>query len=445
MLSSMAQKMNLSSEQIAGLAPDAASLAAGKKLGSPKSWKLLGQSPAAVWGECQGSALYQVRVDLADLAYKCSCPSRKLPCKHVLGLLFLAIGSAQNVSTGEPPEWVSEWLTKRAARAQQREEKKESSAPADPAAKAKRAEQRQDKVVDGVARLDLWLNDLMRNGLAGVEAQPPSFWEGAAKRLIDAQAPALAGRLRRIGEIPGTSPDWPSRLLSHLGRLALLIHAFRRLDSLGAGIQADIRQLIGWSVSQEELAGGEQATDVWSVVGQVIEQEDRLRVQRSWLLGEQTGRSALFLQFSAAGQPFPEAMTPGTRIEGDLVFWPSAFPQRAKFSARRGEMSRLEKCPSGLSSIEDFLTQVSKALAAQPWLERFLCVLTNVTPVKRAGSPRWLVCDSAGQSLPLKSPGSWKLLALSGGRPIDFAAEWNGERLLPLGAFAEDGFHVLKN
>src|SRR5215468_6612769 len=113
----MAQKMNVSADQISALAPDASSLAAGKKLGSAKNWKNLGQSPAAVWGECQGSALYQVRVDLGGLAYKCSCPSRKLPCKHVLGLLFLAAAASKDVPAGEAPEWVSEWLTKRAARA----------------------------------------------------------------------------------------------------------------------------------------------------------------------------------------------------------------------------------------------------------------------------------------------------------------------------------------
>jgi len=152
----------------------------------------------------------------------------------------------------------------------------------------------------------------------------------------------------------------------------------------------------------------------------------------------------LILQFSAAGQPFPELIVPGNLIDGDLVFWPSAFPQRAKFVAKRRELSDSLKCLPGLASIDEFLAQTATALARQPWLDRFLCPLTNVTPVARSSTP-WVVCDSAGQALPLARSEWWKLLAISGGRPIDLAAEWDAEALLPLGVFSEDGYHLLAN
>jgi len=438
--------MNLVVEQVAALAPDDSSLAAGKKLGSAKSWKNTGQSDSAVWGECQGSALYQVRVDLSDLGYKCTCPSRKLPCKHVLGLLLLAVNSPSDLPKSESPEWVTDWLTKRASRAKQREEKKEGKKePADPAARAKRAEQRQERVVEGLERLDLWLHDLIRNGLAGLEAQPPSFWEDPAKRLVDAQAPALASRLRRLGEIPGSNPDWPRQLLGRLGRLELLIHAFRRIDSLDSLLQTDIRQLIGWTINQDELTvQGEVVTDHWAVLGQIVEEEDRFRVQRSWLWGEKTGRSALVLQFSAVGQPYPEQILPGTKTDGDLLYWPSAFPQRAKFNTRRGESIRISKSLSGCATLEEFLAQTAGALTGQPWLDRFFGLLKQVTPIPKPRLP-WLVRDSNGQAMPLAKPESWKLLALSGGRPVDLAAEWDGERLLPLSVFVEGEFHLLQN
>ena len=212
-----------------------------------------------------------------------------------------------------------------------------------------------------------------------------------------------------------------------------------------AALQADVRQLIGWTVSQEDLsAQGEAAADCWLVVGQIVEQEERLRVQRSWLLGERTRRSALLLQFSAAGQPFPELIVPGTRIDGDLVFWPSAFPQRAKFVAKRQELSDSLKSLPGMASVDEFLAQTAAALARQPWLDRFLCPLKNVTPVARQSAP-WLIRDSAGQALPLARSEWWKLLAISGGRQVDLAAEWDAEALLPLGVFSEDGYHPLAN
>jgi uncharacterized Zn finger protein len=79
--------MNLTVEQVAEMAPDPAAAAAGKKLVALKLWSDLGRSPAAIWGKCQGSALYQVKIDLANMGTSCSCPSRKFPCKHALGLL----------------------------------------------------------------------------------------------------------------------------------------------------------------------------------------------------------------------------------------------------------------------------------------------------------------------------------------------------------------------
>ncbi len=438
--------MQLTVEQILTLAPDVGSQAAGRKLGTVKPWQNPGQTDTAVWGECQGSALYQVRVDLASFGYHCSCPSRKLPCKHVLGLLLLAAGSSAAVPRAEPPEWVADWLAKRAARAQQREEKKEKAAqPADPAAQAKRAEQRQQRVLEGLDRFDLWLNDLVRNGLAGLELQPASFWENQAKRLVDAQAPGLAARLRRLGEIPGSTPNWPRRLLGHLGRLALLTHAYRRLDQFDEALQSDLCQLVGWTLNRDDLAvQGDIVSGRWLVLGQIVEDEDRFRVQRSWLIEQGGERTALVLQFSAAGRPFQEAIPPGTCQGGDLVFWPSAYPQRARFGVRRGELTAIVGELPGVPAVSEFLQQFAAALARQPWLERFLCVLKNVTPIPRRAAP-WLIRDATGAALPLAGREHWKLLALSGGRPVDLAGEWNGEELLPLGVAAEGAYHLLRD
>src|SRR5262245_4770218 len=102
--------LTLSSDQVAKLASDAASLAAGKKLANGRVWQNTGCDDRALWGECQGSALYQTRVDLTDLTAKCSCPSRKFPCKHALGLLLMAAASPASVPGGRAPEWVTEWL-----------------------------------------------------------------------------------------------------------------------------------------------------------------------------------------------------------------------------------------------------------------------------------------------------------------------------------------------
>ncbi len=85
------------------MAPDSRSAAKARQLANPRHWQHLGQSiddAQALWGECQGSALYQVRVDLTTLTPACSCPSRKQPCKHALALLLLAVEQPASLDRG---------------------------------------------------------------------------------------------------------------------------------------------------------------------------------------------------------------------------------------------------------------------------------------------------------------------------------------------------------
>ncbi len=108
--------MEWTAATVEGLAPDAASVAAARKLARPAPWTETGFDARAVWGLCRGSGArpYEVAVDLAGPAFKCSCPSRKLPCKHALALLLLRAGG--EVAAGAAPERVEEWLSARANR-----------------------------------------------------------------------------------------------------------------------------------------------------------------------------------------------------------------------------------------------------------------------------------------------------------------------------------------
>jgi hypothetical protein len=442
------QVLQLSSEQVLALAPDSSSAAAGKKLANTRHWKNLGQNTEAVWGECQGSALYQVRADTVTFTVKCTCPSHKFPCKHGIGLLLLAT-DAGNVPSADPPDWVTEWLSRRKATAARKAEehekpvKPETSAGPVPTEQQKRIQKRESLVLKGLDSLDLWMSDLVRNGLASVESQPATFWERQAAQLVDAQAPGIAGRVRRLSQIPGQE-DWPGRLLGQLGRIALLSHAYRHADTLDPALREDVRQLVGWNVAKEDLAGTtEKITDEWSVVGQWDYEEDRLRVQHTWLLGTQTGRAALILQYSAMGRPYSETFLVGTKQEGDLYFYPGAAPIRGHLADRRGTSVSFAEIAHGVETIEEFLRQQSELLSRQPWQDTFLLVLRGAIPVGNGAGGVWFIRDRAGAALPLRKPGPWLLMALSGGAPLDFAGEWDGETVQPLSATVDGACHAL--
>ncbi len=441
--------MNWSAEQVLALAPDPASAKAGKDLATPRKWVTLGRDDRAAWGECQGSGSkpYQTRIDLAEPAFGCSCPSRKFPCKHSLGLFLLLVQQAAGFGGGPPPAWVADWLAGRDKKAEKKAQKTdEPPADLDPE-QARRAAERQEKValerkakVDaGLEDLDRWLGDLARRGLAAVRGEPYSFWEHTAARLVDAQGPGVARLVRDLAGIPASGEGWQDRLLERLARLHLLVEGYRRLESLPGDVQADIRSAIGWTVPQAEVLAGAGVRDRWAVLGQKVEEEDKIRAQRRWLLGESTGRSALVLHFAHASQPLDASLVPGTVLDAELTFFPGSAPLRALIKERFDANAPMNVMP-GFLSIGDAMEAYASALAKFPWLERFPVALRSVVPLPRAGS--WQVRDPGGGQLPLspKFARPWVLAAIAGGRPIGLFGEWDGETLNPLGAWAGGRF-----
>jgi SWIM zinc finger len=441
--------MNWSAEQILALAPDPASAKSGKDLATLRKWVTLGRDERSAWGECQGSGSkpYQTRIDLGEPAFSCSCPSRKFPCKHSLGLFLLLAQQASTFGGGPPPAWVSEWLETRDKKAEKKAQKAEEPpaelAP-DQARKAlerqeKSANERKAKVEAGLEDLDRWLGDLARRGLAAARGESYAFWEWPAARMVDAQAPGVARLLRELAGITASGEGWQGRLLERIGHLHLLVEGYRRLEKLPPEVQADIRAAIGWTVPQEEVLNGPVVRDRWAVLGQKVEEEDRIKAQRRWLRGESTGRFGLVLHFAHASQPLDASLVPGTVIDAELAFFPGAFPLRALIKERFATASALTGMSGSGSALEVFEGHTA-ALAKTPWIERFPVALREVVPVQRNGS--WLVRDSTGDTLPLspKYDRPWTLAALSGGRPIGLFAEWDGDFLTPLGAWAGGRF-----
>jgi hypothetical protein len=441
--------MSLSPEQIIALAPDAPSAKACRSLASGGKWPARGCDERAVWGSCQGSGRepYRTQIDLSEPAFRCTCPSRKFPCKHALGLFLLYATQQSSFESGARPAWVAEWLEKRDQQSQRGKGVGAEQAPDEtaPPAQKKRAtkvkrssSERQSRVAAGLAELELWMRDLMRRGLAVAQTQPPRYWEQMAARLIDAQAPGAARRVREMSSVVAAAEGWADALLARVGSLFLAVEGFKRIETLPEPVRADLRTCLGWTVKEEELSA-EGVRDCWLVTGQRTFEEDKLRVQRTWLWGEESGRDAALLEFAAPGQVLKSGLLVGTMIEAELVYYPSNYPLRAAVKQRHS--APVPRRPArGHTSAESLLDAYADALARNPWLEVFPALLDAVVPVRRDGA--WLLRDADGRLLPIspKAAGGWKLLALGGGSPVTLFGEWDGRHLLPLCVWAEERY-----
>lgn len=445
------QGVRWTADQVLALAPDAASRKAGSKLGAAGPWSEAGSSDeGTVWGLCAGSGSkpYQTVIDVADStgpAYKCSCPSRKFPCKHALGLLLLWAGEEGTVPRGQAPDWAEQWTEGRRQRAEEKATTtggaSGTASPGDPEAARRRAERRAERITAGAAELEQRLADLLRGGLAGAEQAGYGMWEETAARMVDAQAPGLAARVRELGAIPSSGPGWPVRLLEECALLHLLDQGWLRRERLPDDLATTVRSRIGLHGS----ADGPQIHDRWLVLAQYDTSDSRLTTRRIWLHGSESGRTALLLSYGAAGRA-PELTLPvGLAFEAELSAH-SGGGLRAALGERFTPPTPTASRPPGVTTPQA-AAHYGKALRADPWLDAYPVTLDRVIPTpdgEATTTPqRWQLADADGDlALPItlsphSLPGLWRLAALSGGAPVTVFGECGHHGFTPLTAWPE--------
>jgi len=484
-----------SADSVLDLAPDDSSRRSGAGLGRPAPWRDAGVAGDLLWGLCAGSGAhpYQVIVDLSVPAYRCSCPSRKFPCKHALGLLLnWANGNVPDESA--PSDFARAWQEEREARAKKSPplartvpaDSPDAPAPApvkDEAAAARRAQQRAERVASGLADLQSWLSDQVLAGLAATRTGRGSGGPGSggpgsgrpgpggpgpagghaaeiAARMVDAQATGVAGLLRGLSEVPGTGDGWPGRLLAEYAQLRLLIRAHQRLAELPPDLAATVRSRVGYPTARADVLAGPAVTDHWAVLGVRDLLDGQVPGRRIWLQGRASGRPAMLLTFAAppgsggpgAGggwqDPDTARLRPGTDLHASLHYYPGQPALRAAVGERHAPPSPAPP-PDRPGDAAALLAGYAAALEQDPWLTVWPAVLTG-TPVPPDGTgngagngtaarSRWHLIDPAGAALPVKDRDSlWTLLAVSGGHPVTLAGEWHPDGLLPLTVWHRD-------
>lgn len=437
------------------LATDQASLKAAAGLAKPGKWSGIGASSdvALIWGECAGSGAnpYRVMADLRDLGNKCTCPSRKFPCKHVLALLWLKAEAIAAFPAAETPDWVSDWLGRRrtggaakpatvtadkdlgAARVAEPDPVEDAKAAARrEAATAKRAEETERAILDALDALEQWIGDQLRLGLGGFIDDATARCRRIGARLVDGKAAALAGQI----------DEMPARLLSlpagdrvrgaavELGRLVLLTRAFRAEPR-----NPEVRRMVAVAENREALLADPATLRIkaqWEVLGErMLTRRDGLVSQTTWLLnlGPDGPRFAMLLDyFPASAGRRAAAFVAGDQFAGELAFYPAQAPLRAVLLGRESGGAADFPWPDDAQDVSALLTA---PLLAEPWADGWPVLLpAGRIGIDRAGAPWWRGRDGA-HVLPV----SGELAALATGADLTRTAGlWSGGRLEILAA-----------
>lgn len=434
-------------EQVAAVAPSPRSMAAADPLAVASRWVSTGADDRAAWGRCRGSGAepYDTAVDHVDVAWRCTCPSRKLPCKHALALLLL--WARDGVGAGSRPESVESWIEGRDRRTAKDHHPARTGAeveprpgvgtdpeaepggvePTDRGELDRSRDERVATMLEGLTQLDRWLEDRMRTGLGDPALARYSTWDELAARLVDARAGALANRVRRLAGLVGAGPDWHAEVLAELGFLHLIAQAGRRLPDLPGPLADAVATASGWQVRQADVLAGVPDTDQWFVAGRSDIREDRIEVRRLWLHGVESGRWALLLSFAAYQQSLDDSFTVGTIVHADLHRYPGGSLRA--LAGRRHADPLPFTTPTALT-VADACDAIGAAVAGEPWLERHPATIRAVASIADGG---WVLTDDR-HSIPLigETRSLATVLAASARAMIDITVEWTPWGVQPL-------------
>lgn len=439
--------ISITLEQAEQVAPDANSLKAAKKLSNVAQWNNAGTQDDWIWGEIKGSAIYQSAINLAQMKCECSCPSFKRPCKHALGLLIGYTGTPSHFqSTDQVPERVQKWIDKQQKSTEKKQATAENSKPVDLEARQKRLVAREQKVDQGIDALQLWLQDLVRMGLAEARQQSYQLFEQINARLVDAQAAGVVGWLDQL-QTALYVPDWQQRSLFWVGRLALLASLWQRRTQLPEPMQAELKQLVGFNLAPDQLAALPIESAVYWAVGSREGElsQGKGRYRRQWLWQADRQQAALLLDFAFMGAAFSFPLAIGHALQLDLQWYPAALPVRARL-ADSVQLANIKSIaqgqpPAAWSDFSQALAVYAQQLSQNPLLVTHLWLIDHVCLHVQA-EQLWLV-DQLGQRLPLIVTDQWLLLAAVGEQAFCLAAEWDGQQLHGLTVWQQEQMRCL--
>ena len=284
----------------------------------------------------------------------------------------------------------------------------------DEAAQTKRQEKRHQKVLGGISDLEVWMKDLVRNGFLNVPERAYTLFDNMARRMVDAQAPGLAGRLRAMETIDFDSENWKSDLTESMSRLYLLMQSYRNMDGLSEEWKDEIRTQIGYPQSKNNVLAGEPVADSWLVLHKQSRKVNDVNTDIYWFYGKESELFARHLSFAVAGTFSTENWIPGSVYKGTLCFYNGTGTcRRALF--RESVLAEEGFMPACSPDLKQAAAVYRTAMLTNPFSED-VPLLVDAVRVARNGK-NYTMLDNAGNAVCVAMPEETyiDILAITGG------------------------------
>jgi hypothetical protein len=179
--------MNITEDFINIFAGNPKTVSNGRALASKGSFTLNEtEDGALIFGTCKGSgkSSYNCSVDFSDSSSpiaRCTCPSRQIPCKHAVALLFHKL-NGDMFTIGDIPEDIAVKREKKAKR-ESKAKSNESTSPVMTKAKANAAAKKCRAQLEGIAMAEKMLNNMLKAGLHSIDRENQNLYASQVKEL----------------------------------------------------------------------------------------------------------------------------------------------------------------------------------------------------------------------------------------------------------------------
>jgi hypothetical protein len=266
--------MNITRDFILSVSVNSAAVKNGADLIKKRSYSnfIIDKEQTFLSGECAGSGKnpYICSADFINESspvFRCSCPSRQIPCKHVIGLL-LAYCEGHDFITAEIPEDI---LTKRAnkekrdVKSREKLENAEKSEPKEKSAAWKKsAVKKIDAQLTGIDEAGKILLSITQTGFGSMDAKNISNYAGIAKQLDSYFIPGIQSEINDLLGMAGYKKEKKEQDYMRITEKLCKIHNLLEKSRVyleakkeapdKADTESEIEELIGYAWKLEELA-----------------------------------------------------------------------------------------------------------------------------------------------------------------------------------------------
>lgn len=188
--------LSITEELIKRVAPNANAISNAKKISQKGGFIVLSKSEdeTLLYGECKGSGKnpYITSVDFIDPStpvFRCSCPSRQIPCKHVLALLFDYIAQKPFTNCAIPDDIIS--------KRQKLENKKQNTEKPKKVNKSAHLK-KMKKQLEGFDLAEQFLKEILQMGVASLSGKALKSYSDLAKQMGDYYLPGPQAIMQQI-------------------------------------------------------------------------------------------------------------------------------------------------------------------------------------------------------------------------------------------------------